>query len=80
MGGRKYITTADGEQWFIKNSGGAFHICLFESPLYGFIIEHAKSTEEADLQMAIDGKSWPLLDFDTPEDMLQAMLKEIEGQ
>ena len=79
MNGRKYISTDEGELWFLKNKGGAFHICVFESPLYGFIIEHAKSTEEADLQMAIDGRSWPLLDYDTPEDMLRVMLREIEG-
>ena len=41
MKGRKYITTDKGELWFLDGDG-AFHICQYESPLYGFIIEYAE--------------------------------------
>lgn len=77
-GGFKRFDLANGECWFV-NGNEAFHVCVFEAPLYGFIIEYAEGQTENELGMAEDGDQYPLLDYDTPEDMLQAMLKEIGG-
>ena len=74
----KYFVLANGECWFV-NGDKAFHVCIFEAPLYGFIIEYAEGHTKDELGMAEDGDQYPLLDYDTPEDMLQAMLKEIEA-
>ena len=46
--------------------------------MYGFIIEYAESNDEGAFLAAEDGDQWPLLDYETPELMLQDMLKEIE--
>ena len=65
------------ETWFL-NGSGSFHLVGFIAPLYGFIIEYANGQTEKDMIMAEDGDQYPLLDYDTPEEMLQAMYKEIE--
>lgn len=78
MKSRKYITTDKGELWFL-NGDGAFHICPYESPLYGFIIEYAEGVTVDKIGMAESGDMWSLLDYDSPEEMFQAMLKEIVG-
>ncbi len=74
----KYFVLANGECWF-ENGNDAFHVCVFEAPLYGFIIEYAEGRTEDKLGMAEDGDQYPLFDYDTPEEMLQAMCEEIEG-
>lgn len=74
----KYFVLANGECWFVRGND-AFRVCVFEAPLYGFIIEYAEGHTEDKLGMAEDWDQYPLLDYDTPEDMLQAMLKEIES-
>lgn len=73
----KHFVLANGECWFV-NGNDAFHVCVFEAPLYGFIIEYAEGCTEDKLGMAEDGDQYPLLDYDTPEEMLQAMCEEIE--
>ena len=65
------------ETWFL-NGSGSFHLVCFIAPMYGFIIEFANGQTEKDMIMAEDGDQYPLFDYDTPEEMLQAMCKEIE--
>ncbi|MDO5133679.1 MAG: hypothetical protein Q4D81_11980 [Eubacteriales bacterium] len=72
------------EKWFClpmtpESPIGCFHLNTFAEPLCGFIIEYADSENDIDLIRAEDGDQYPLLDYKTPDDMLQAMLKEIEG-
>lgn len=74
----KKIVRSNGEIWF-EDEKGLFHIVAFESPMYGFIIEYAESNDDGAFLAAEDGDQWPLLDYETPELMLQDMLKEIEG-
>lgn len=66
------------ETWFL-NDGGSFHLVCFVAPMYGFIIEYANGQTEKDMATAIDGRQWPLLDYNNPEEMLQAMVEEIES-
>lgn len=73
----KKIVRSNGEIWF-EDDKGLFRIVSFESPMYGFIIEYAESNDEGAFLAAEDGDQWPLLDYETPELMLQDMLKEIE--
>ena len=69
----KKIVRSNGEIWF-EDDKGLFRIVSFESPMYGFIIEYAESNDEGAFLAAEDGDQWPLLDYETPELMLQDML------
>ena len=76
---QRYVSKKNSldETWFL-NGSGSFHLVCFIDPMYGFIIEYADGQTEKDMTMAEDGDQYPLLDYDTPEEMLQAMFKEIE--
>ena len=76
-----FVTTCRGgkeERWYCGDKEGCFKVNAYSSPLCGFSTEFADSAETSDLLGAEDGDQYPLLDYDTPEDMLQAMLAEIE--
>lgn len=78
----QFETTCRGgekEKWYFRKTDVIFKVNAFSFPLCGFVTEFADSTNDLDLIQAEDGDQYPLLDYDTPEEMLRDMLKEIEG-
>lgn len=68
------------EQWFILPDNQAIHIVELLSGYNSLVIEYAENTEEKSRNLAEDGSQFSILDYDTPEEMLDAMMKEIENE
>ena len=67
------------EQWFILPDNQAIHIVELLSGYNSLVIEYAENTDEKSRHLAEDGSQFSLLDYDTPEEMFDAMMKEIEN-
>ena len=68
----------EGNKYYISGQGTFFHLCGFVSPLYGFILEEFQSKEAIMKNDGDDIEQYPLLDYDTPEDMFKDILMEVE--
>ncbi len=66
------------EQWFILPDNQAIHIVELLSGYNSLVIEYAENAEERSRKLADDGSQFALVDYDTSEEMFEAMMKEIE--
>ena len=67
-----------GEKHYLKDNGKLFRLDGFIAPLYGFILVISDSIEAAERCDEVDICRLPILDYDTPEDILREILIEVE--
>ena len=63
-------------RWFILPNKVAIHVDVVTSEL--LVIEFADNEEKAKIYMADDGQTYYTGDYTTPDEMFNAMMKEIE--
>ncbi|MDD6742215.1 MAG: hypothetical protein PUE22_01720 [Roseburia porci] len=68
------------EQWFILPDNQAIHIVELLSGYNSLVIEYAENIDEKSRHLAEDGSQFSILDYNTPEEMFDAMMKEIENE
>lgn len=70
----------DDRDCFMLDSGEILSItCMIGEKFFDLCTEYADSSEDMRSYFTTDGDLYPPGEYDTPDDMLQAMLKEIEG-
>ena len=73
----QYFADKHGDTWYYDEKG-CFCLRQFDDPFHGFIIEYSTGKSEEDLLAAEDGMMWCILDYESPDQMLEGMLGEIE--
>lgn len=64
---------------YVSNNGDFFNPFLFDGAAYSFGIEYASNESEASKGNFEDGDLFYLEDYDSLDDMIEAMRREIEG-
>ena len=67
----------NGYTYYIKNNGETFCLLKYTSPLYGFILEMSADEETATNNCGIDIGEYPLLDYDSPEEMYEYIMNNV---
>lgn len=76
----KKIEVVSDRTCFLLESGGIFSItCMYGKNFYDLCIEYADNEEDMRKYFTTDGGLYPLDKFQTTEELLQAMIDEIEN-
>ncbi|MBO4288745.1 MAG: hypothetical protein J5865_01425 [Lachnospiraceae bacterium] len=67
----------NGYTYYLKDNGEMFCLLEYTSPLYGFILEMSADEETAINNCGIDIGEYPLLDYDSPEEMLEYIMNNV---
>ena len=76
----KKVDVVADRDCFLLDTGEILSItCMNGGNFFDLCTEYANNTDEMKQYFTTDGDLYPPDEYDTPEDMLQAILKEIEG-
>lgn len=67
------------KEWGIRGNQ-AIHIVELLSGYNSLVIEYAENIDEKSRHLAEDGSQFSILDYNTPEEMFDAMMEEIENE
>ena len=76
----KEISVVDDRRCFLLDSGVILSItCMYGKGFYDLCTEYADDAESMKVYYTTDGDLYPLDEFQTPAELLQVMIEEIES-